>query len=147
MSTSRSVRRDMNIQLSKRHCAQKALSSDTAFVPYYHSIFRTVSSATRTQCDVRFMVHRHYRRKRIRMCATAPEEDDDMYKLGDDVSEELNDNIPVELADAFLDEIKSKPKLDLEVNEYLMLIKLRRMLHEDDFKRIFDSTQRRIGDI
>ncbi|PXF43813.1 hypothetical protein BWQ96_06434 [Gracilariopsis chorda] len=81
------------------------------------------------------------------MCAEGVQADDEIRRLGDDMSEEVSEDTPVELADGFMEGTKVRPKLDIEVDEYLLMWKLRKMLHEDDFKRIFDSSQRRIGEI
>lgn len=46
-----------------------------------------------------------------------------------------------------LDNAPVKPSLDMEADETILMIKLRRMLSEEDFKRIFDVKDRRIGEL
>jgi len=46
-----------------------------------------------------------------------------------------------------LDNANVRPRIDMDADEAVLLMKLRRMLHEDDFKRIFDAKNRRIGEL
>lgn len=77
------------------------------------------------------------------------EQEDDADKFrphggtGDDVKEEAGDYFPVDLVEGYLDNAKVRPKIDIDADEYMLMWKLRKMLHEDDFKKIFDN--RRIG--
>ena len=57
------------------------------------------------------------------------------------------DDLPIELVDGHLDNMAVRPKIDVDADETLLMIKLRRMLHKDDFDRIFDSRDRRIGEL
>lgn len=95
------------------------------------------------------------RRARVGVCAastppppTPGERDwqkhDDDEKTSARADEE--EDVPLELIDGVLDNARIRPKIDLDANEYMLMWKLRRMLHEDDFKRIFDQKNRRIGD-
>lgn len=60
---------------------------------------------------------------------------------------EEEEEIRLELVDGYLENAKVRPRIDMDANEYMMLWKLRTMLHADDFKRIFDEKSRRIGEI
>ncbi|CAN8068653.1 unnamed protein product [Agarophyton chilense] len=62
----------------------------------------------------------------------------DTTRLRDD------DDVPVELADALVD--TATPRLRDDVDEHLMLLRLRRTLTDADFRRIFDASHRRIGE-
>ena len=78
---------------------------------------------------------------RIVRCSNS--RDDEREIEGDDA----DDEIPVELVEGHLENTDVRPKLDMQADEYMVLYKLRRMLHKDDFKRIFDERSRRIGEI
>lgn len=68
---------------------------------------------------------------------------------GDDSDEGVDSDhfLPVELVDGYLDNAKVRPKIDIDADEYMLMWKLRKMLHEDDFKKIFDPKSRRIGEL
>lgn len=54
--------------------------------------------------------------------------------------------LPVELVEGYLENAKVGPKIDIDADEYMLMWKLRKMLHEDDFKRIFKNNLR-IGEM
>lgn len=56
-----------------------------------------------------------------------------------DVNEDIPNQIPVELAEGFVDSDVTRPRFDLDTDETLLMWKLRRSLHEDDYKRIFED--------
>lgn len=64
----------------------------------------------------------------------------------DELDEVPLDEVPLELVDGYLDNAKVRPKIDIDADEYMLMWKLRRMLHEDDFNKIFDQNSRRIGE-
>lgn len=68
--------------------------------------------------------------------------------VSDDCGDGTNTDgfLPVELVEGYLDNAKVRPKIDLDADEYMLMWKLRKMLHEDDFKKIFDSRSRWIGE-
>jgi len=55
--------------------------------------------------------------------------------------------IRLEDTEGHLDNANVRPRIDMDADEAVLLMKLRRMLHEDDFKRIFDAKNRRIGEL
>lgn len=55
------------------------------------------------------------------------------------------DDVPIELVEGLLGDDASRPKFDLDVDESMLMWKVRRMLHKDDYKKIFDSP--RIGEL
>lgn len=67
--------------------------------------------------------------------------------LEDDDQPVHKDEIPVEEVEGYLENAKVRPKIDIDADEYMLMWKLRKMLHEDDFNRIFDQKSRRIGEI
>lgn len=62
-----------------------------------------------------------------------------------DVDEDTPTDIPVELAEGYLQEGGVRPKLDLDADEVMLMWKVRRMLHEEDYKRIFENP--RVGEL
>lgn len=66
---------------------------------------------------------------------------------GENGDGEDSSTLPLEMVDGYLDNAKVRPKIDVDADEYMLMWKLRKMLHEDDFKRIFDTKSRRIGDL
>lgn len=66
--------------------------------------------------------------------------------LGDDIEETPSD-IPLELSEGYLENTDIRPKIDIDADEDMLMWRLRRMLHKDDFKRIFDSRNSRIGEL
>lgn len=58
---------------------------------------------------------------------------------GKDVQDKAPEEIPVELADGYVEDEGGQVRFDLDADESRMLIKLRRSLHEDDYKKIFDE--------
>lgn len=136
----------MGLQPARRNRSEVAVLDNLSFLPGC-----PVPSFSRLHlryaCNSRGVCCAARRRVRVEMCAEGAQADDEIRRLGDDMSEEVSEDTPVELADGFMEGTKVRPKLDIEVDEYLLMWKLRKMLHEDDFKRIFDSSQRRIGEI
>lgn len=136
----------MVLQLARRKRSEVAVFDNLSFLPgclgpsFSRVHLKYACSSRRVCCAAR-------RRMRVQMCTAEEQEDDAIRRLGDDMSEEVSEDMPVELADGFLEGTKVRPKLDIEVDEYMLMWKLRKMLHEDDFRRIFDSSQRRIGEI
>lgn len=61
-----------------------------------------------------------------------------------DEEKEENGFLPMELVEGHLDNVRVGPKFDIDADEYMLMWKLRKMLHEDDFKKIFDG--RRVGE-
>ncbi len=47
----------------------------------------------------------------------------------------------------YMENERVKPKIDMDADETMVMIKLRRMLSEEDFNRIFNSRDRRIGEL
>lgn len=66
--------------------------------------------------------------------------------LRDDVGDNAEDFLPIDLVDGYLDNAKVRPKIDIDADEYMLMWKLRKMLHEDDFNKIFDKKSRIIGE-
>lgn len=64
---------------------------------------------------------------------------------GKDSTDEMSDKVPIELAEGFLAEEGARPRFDMDADETMMLFKMRRMLHKDDFKRIFEHP--RVGEM
>lgn len=64
--------------------------------------------------------------------------------VNDDVVENIPDEIPLELAEGFLTE-DVKPRFDMDADETMLMWKFRRMLHGDDYKRIFEK--RNVGEV
>ena len=58
---------------------------------------------------------------------------------GKDIQDQIPDEIPVELADGFVEDEGAKARFDLDADEAIMLLKMRRSLHEDDYKKIFNE--------
>lgn len=58
---------------------------------------------------------------------------------GKDVQDKAPEEIPVELAEGYVEDEGGQVRFDLDADESRMLIKLRRSLHEDDYKKIFDE--------
>ena len=65
---------------------------------------------------------------------------------GDDVTEEAGEEVPLDLVGGYLDNAKVRPKIDIDADDYMLMWRLRTMLHKDDFKRIFDKKSYRIGE-
>lgn len=63
----------------------------------------------------------------------------------DDVSDEVPDEVPVELAEGFMKDDLTRPRFDLDADENMLMWKVRRMLHQDDYKHIFDN--RAVGEL
>lgn len=59
---------------------------------------------------------------------------------------EVPAEIDIELVDGFFENAKVRPRIDLDADEYMLMWKLRRLLHEDDFERIFSPKNPRIGE-
>jgi hypothetical protein len=56
------------------------------------------------------------------------------------------DDLSIDMVDGLIENEISRPMLDLDVDDSLMLQRLRMLMHKDDFNRIFDPKDRRIGD-
>lgn len=59
--------------------------------------------------------------------------------------EQTVDELPLELVEGLLPDEASRPKFDLDVDESMLMWKVRRMLHEEDYKKIFDNP--RVGEV
>lgn len=73
------------------------------------------------------------RRAKMKMCSNNNDEEKDEVKLEHVMGHMENDRV--------------RPKMDINADETTVLIKLRRMLSEEDFNRIFNSRDRRIGEL
>lgn len=58
---------------------------------------------------------------------------------GEDVQEDVPEEFPLELAEGYLDDECGRPRFDLDADEKMLVFKLQRALHKDDYKRIFDN--------
>lgn len=78
------------------------------------------------------------------------DEDESVFRphggAGDDAGKTARDFLPVDLVGGYLDNAKVRPKIDIDADEYMLMWKLRKMLHEDDFNKIFDKKSFRIGE-
>lgn len=79
--------------------------------------------------------------------ASLPGDGDNNSSTNDGAQDKEKEVMRLEDAEGHLDNANVRPKIDLDADETVLLIKLRRMLHEDDFKRIFDSKNRKIGEL
>lgn len=108
-------------------------------LPFYGSPLKNNNVA---KCEPNGSVHYGRKVSRWKACVVNPspflEDDDQPVK---------KDEIPVEEVEGYLENAKVRPKIDIDADEYMLMWKLRKMLHEDDFNRIFDQKSRRIGEI
>lgn len=90
---------------------------------------------------------RRVHRCTLSACVTPPERHRPHHITSPDLinSENPPEEIPMELADGHVDNLEPRPKIDLDADELMLMIKLRRMLHADDFKRIFHRDA--VGDL
>lgn len=93
---------------------------------------------TRTRAAGRTGSTKGGRRGGWRACA-AGEEWRPHTVSGKDVQDKAPEEIPVELADGYVEDEGGQVRFDLNADESRMLIKLRRSLHDDDYKKIFDE--------
>lgn len=60
---------------------------------------------------------------------------------------ESEDEVKLELVEGHLENARVRPRLNIDaVDERMLMFRLRRMLHKDDFDRIFNKSDRRIGE-
>lgn len=59
--------------------------------------------------------------------------------------EQAVDELPLELVEGLLPDGASRPKFDLDVDESMLMWKVRRMLHDEDYKKIFGNP--RVGEV
>lgn len=71
--------------------------------------------------------------------------DIDMQDVTDRLNDYAVDDVPLELVEGLLPDEASRPKFDLDVDESMLMWKVRRMLHEEDYKKIFDNP--RVGEV
>lgn len=83
---------------------------------------------------------------RARMEGDSVDKEKDSHESNDDAKDD-GEEVPLELVDGLLENARVRPKIDIDANESMMMLKLRRMLHEDDFNRIFDKRDSRIGEL
>lgn len=62
-----------------------------------------------------------------------------------DVTENITEDVPVELAEGFMSEDLTRPRFDMDADENMLMFRVRRMLHNDDYKRIFQNP--RVGEM
>lgn len=53
--------------------------------------------------------------------------------------DEFTDQIPVELVEGYVENDVTRSRFDLDADESMIMLRLRRSLHQDDAKRIFDN--------
>lgn len=58
-----------------------------------------------------------------------------------------DEEVKLDLVEGHLENANVRPRLDIDVNDKVLLLKLRRMLTKADFDRIFNSRDHRIGEL
>eukprot|EP00171_Calliarthron_tuberculosum_P019166 IDg19166t1 len=84
------------------------------------------------------------------MCTKRARSEDDVESVGDNSGKgdgRDNEEVKLELVEGYLENAQVKPRLDIDADERMLMIRLRRSLHKDDFDRIFNKRDRRIGDL
>lgn len=76
---------------------------------------------------------------------TQTEKDWRPHAVTNDVSESITEEVPLELAEGFINEDLTLPRFDMDADENLLMFKVRRLLHNDDYKRIFQNPK--VGDM
>jgi hypothetical protein len=66
--------------------------------------------------------------------------------VGDVVEDAQSEEIDIDMVDGLMENKNVRPMLDLDVDDGLLLQRLRMAMHKDDFNRIFNPKDRRIGD-
>lgn len=59
----------------------------------------------------------------------------------------IDSDVSLEDVEGLIENSNVRPKLDIDADERLLIHQLRKQLHKDDFDRIFNSKDRRIGEI
>jgi hypothetical protein len=66
--------------------------------------------------------------------------------MGDIVEDAQSEEIDIDMVDGLMENKNVRPMLDLDIDDSLLLQRLRMSMHKDDFNRIFNPKDRRIGD-
>jgi hypothetical protein len=94
----------------------------------------------------------HARARATRMCAISdlPDGRDKPsgdYKDGSDGGSADGGEVDMDEVEGLMENANVRPMLDIDADERALLLRLRMSLHPDDYKRIFNQNDRRIGEV